>query len=215
VPRRKDAPATQAAKGFPGRRRSRELKAAADLAARAQPAADQVAAQRDPFAAPGMFRSAPVYYARALAVWSDTIRGLRTMGRLDSRYAPSIAIYCVAVQEWEAACKHIRQKGFVQEVVRTTGDKWFRPNPMLDVRAAAETTIRDKAKEFGLSPLFDQDLLRVQSFNRSNGQGDLFPPEGAEASPAAEGGETPRPVVEDPMDLMNRADSAPPLGKLN
>lgn len=209
--RRKDAPALQAAKGFPGKRRKQVMKAAADLAEKAQPAADQVAAARDPFAAPSMFRTSPVYYARALEVWTDTIRGLRIMGRLDSRYSPSIAIYCVAVQEWEVACKHIRQHGFTMKVKRTTGDSWLRPNPMLDVRAAAESTIRDKAKEFGLSPLFDQDLLRVQSFNRS--QGDLFNPEPGDA-PAA-GSEMPqRPPAEDPMDLMNRADSAPP-GKLN
>lgn len=210
--RRKDAPAFQAAKGYPGKRRSKVVAAAAELAAKAQPAADQVAAQRDPFAAPSMFRSAPAYYARALEVWIDTIRGLRTMGRLDSRYSPSIAIYCVAVQEWETACKHIRQNGFTMKVKRTTGDSWLRPNPMLDVRAAAESTIRDKAKEFGLSPLFDQDLLRVQSFNRSQQQGDLFQ---EEQGPPAPGQDVPaRPMVEDPMDLMNRSDSAPP-GKLN
>ncbi|WP_199085456.1 P27 family phage terminase small subunit [Bosea sp. ASV33] len=189
------------------------MKAAADLAEKAQPAADQVATARDPFAAPSMFRSAPAYYARALEVWSDTIRGLRIMGRLDSRYSPSIAIYCVAVQEWEAACKHIRQNGFTMKVKRTTGDTWLRPNPMLDVRSAAESTIRDKAREFGLSPLFDQDLLRVQSFNRSQQQGDLFQEE--PGAPSESGAEAPpRPAMEDPMDLMNRADSAPP-GKLN
>lgn len=214
--RRKDAPAAQAAKGYPGRRKSREQKAAAELAARAQPVADQVAAQRDPFAAPKMFTAAPVYYARALDVWSDTIRGLRVMGRLDSRYAPSIAIYCVAVQEWEEACRHVRQHGFVQKVKRTTGDMWLRPNPMLDIRAAAESTIRDKAREFGLSPLFDQDLLKVQSFNRSNGagQGDLFDEQPASGAPAGEQPAAPRPAPEDPMDLMNRADSPPP-GQLN
>ncbi|MFC5421963.1 P27 family phage terminase small subunit [Bosea eneae] len=208
--RRKDAPAQQAAKGYPGRRKSREQRAAAELAAKAQQAADQVAGQRDPFAAPAMFRQAPSYYARALQVWSDMIRSLRLMGRLDSRFAPSIAIYCVAVQEWEAACKHIRQHGFVQEVVRTTGDKWLRPNPMLDVRAAAESTIRDKAREFGLSPLFDQELLKVQSFNRSAGQqGDLFG-EGDEGRPSEAAPEAPRTQAEDPHDLMNRADSPPP-----
>lgn len=208
--RRKDAPAQQAAKGYPGRRKSREQKAALELAAKAQQAADQVAGQRDPFAAPAMFRQAPSYYARALAVWNDTIRGLKLMGRLDSRYAPSIAIYCVAVQEWETACKHIRQHGFVQEVTRTAGGTWLRPNPMLDVRSAAESTIRDKAREFGLSPLFDQELLKVQSFNRSAGQqGDLFG-EGDEGRPSDAAPEAPRPVAEDPHDLMNRADSPPP-----
>lgn len=208
--RRKDAPAQQAAKGYPGRRKSREQRAAAELAAKAQPAADQVAGQRDPFAAPAMFRQAPAYYARALDVWNDTIRGLKLMGRLDSRYSPSIAIYCVAVQEWETACKHIRQHGFVQKVKRTTGDSWLRQNPMLDVRGAAESTIRDKAREFGLSPLFDQELLKVQSFNRSTGQqGDLFG-EGGEGKPSDAAPEAPRPPAEDPHDLMNRADSAPP-----
>lgn len=208
--RRKDAPAQQAAKGYPGRRKSREQLAAAELAAKAQQAADQVAGQRDPFAAPAMFRQAPSYYARALDVWNDTIRGLKLMGRLDSRYAPSIAIYCVAVQEWEAACKHIRQHGFVQKVKRTTGDSWLRQNPMLDVRSAAESTIRDKAREFGLSPLFDQELLKVQSFNRSAGaQADLFD-EGGEGKSSDATPEAPRPSAEDPHDLMNRADSPPP-----
>jgi P27 family predicted phage terminase small subunit len=210
VGRRKDAPAQQAAKGYPGRRKSREQRAAAELAAKAQQAADQVAGQRDPFAAPAMFRQAPAYYARALDVWNDTIRGLKLMGRLDSRYAPSIAIYCVAVQEWETACKHIRQHGFVQKVKRTTGDSWLRQNPMLDVRSAAESTIRDKAREFGLSPLFDQELLKVQSFNRSAGsQADLFE-EGGEGRPSDAAPEAPRPQAEDPHDLMNRADSPPP-----
>lgn len=208
--RRKDAPATQAAKGFPGRRKAREMKAAIELAARAQPAADQVAAASDPFTAPSLFRSAPVYYARALAVWSDTIRGLRAMGRLDSRYAPSIAIYCVAVQEWEVACAHVRKNGFVQKVIRTTGDKWFRPNPMLDVRAAAESTIRDKAKEFGLSPLFDQDLLKVQTFNRSQGKGQGELPLEEPDEVGAAGDAPARQPGEDPLDLMNRADSPPP-----
>ncbi|WP_100962622.1 P27 family phage terminase small subunit [Bosea sp. FBZP-16] len=208
--RRKDAPAHQAAKGYPGRRKSREQKAAIELAAKAQQAADQVAGQRDPFAAPAMFRQAPAYYARALEVWNDTIRGLKLMGRLDSRYSPSIAIYCVAVQEWETACKHIRQHGFVQKVKRTTGDSWLRQNPMLDVRGAAESTIRDKAREFGLSPLFDQELLKVQSFNRSAGQqADLFG-ESDEGRPSETVPEAQRPQAEDPHDLMNRADSPPP-----
>jgi P27 family predicted phage terminase small subunit len=210
VGRRRDGPALQAAKGHPGRRKTREQKAAAELAAKAQQAADQVAGQRDPFAAPAMFRQAPAYYARALDVWNDTIRGLKLMGRLDSRYSPSIAIYCVAVQEWETACKHIRQHGFVQKVKRTTGDSWLRQNPMLDVRSAAESTIRDKAREFGLSPLFDQELLKVQSFNRSLGaQGELFD-EGGEGKPTDASTETARPQSEDPHDLMNRADSPPP-----
>src|SRR5690606_5286409 len=80
-------------------------------------------------------------------------------------------------------------------------------HPNVDFMAKAETALRLLDAEFGFTPVRDQDLVRVESFNAGQGR---LPLGGTHPQ---SGGHRPSPDDEpdaDPMGLMNGADSPPP-----
>ncbi|OMQ44937.1 P27 family phage terminase small subunit [Ensifer sp. 1H6] len=204
--RRKDDPLLQAAKGFPGRRRGKVEK---EIEAAAEAAAAQPATAADPFPIPDEFLKAPAYWAMAIKIWKEQSEVLRTAGRRRPGYRRALARYCIWSQLFIASSEQVRKQvpngGTTVKVKLGHGEFVYRTHPSIDFMAKAETALRLLDAEFGFTPVRDQDLVRVESFNASQGK---LPLGGAHpASPAARAD---RPPASDPMDLMNGSDSQPP-----
>lgn len=201
--RRKDDPLLQAAKGFPGRRKR---KVEAEIETAAEAAAAQPATAADPFPIPDVFVRAPAYWAEAIKVWKEQAEVLRSAGRRRPGYRRALARYCIWTQFYVSAAEQLRRDlprgGASIKVKKGDGETVIRTHPNIEFMAKAETALRLLDAEFGFTPVRDQDLVRVESFNA--GQGKL-PLSGSH--PASQ---TPRAPSDDPMDLMNASDSQPP-----
>ncbi|WP_424753374.1 P27 family phage terminase small subunit [Methylobacterium sp.] len=203
--RRKDDPGLQAAKGFPGRRKSKVLKEVAAAASSAE--AD--AARGEPFGVPSLFRKAPTYYRRAIQEWEAQSDTLRAAGRRRPGFRSALARYCMWTLIYESSVDQLRRdcpKGdFIVDWTPVGGSTRRIPHPALKIMADAEPILRNLEGEFGFTPRSDSDLVRVESFNRSQMR-----------LPLGDGGASPRAPEEgrhdqmDPMGLMDALDSAPP-----
>lgn len=201
--RRKDDPAVQAAKGFPGRRKGKVLREIEAAAAQVQhePSAD-------PYALPALFRKAPAYYRRASEVWAEQITALRTKGRRGTDYRPALTRYCLWVQYFEAAAEEVRKGGMTVRWTPAGSDsERVIPNPAYRVMEQARLALQPLEAEFGFAPLSDASLVRVESFNRRQLSLPIEPPGRGHGAPG-QGDD------DDPMDLMMSADSPPP-GRIN
>lgn len=206
--RRKDDPLLQAAKGFPGRRKAKvekEIDAAADAAATMPVTSD------DPFPLPSVFTRAPVYWAEAIRIWKEQSEVLRMAGRRRPGYRHALARYCIWTQFYVSAADQLRRDlpkgGASIRVKKGDGETVIRSHPNIDFMARCETALRLLDAEFGFTPVRDQDMVRVESFNRAQGKlplGGSHPDQPARGEPTA-----------DPMDLMNGADSPPPGVRTN
>ncbi|WP_037437140.1 P27 family phage terminase small subunit [Sinorhizobium fredii] len=202
--RRKDDPLLQAAKGFPGRRKG---KVEAEIEAAAEAAAALPATAADPFPIPDVFVKAPVYWGEAIKVWKEQSEVLRSAGRRRPGYRRALTRYCMWTQFYISAAEQLRRDlpkgGASIKVKKGDGETVIRTHPNIEFMAKAETALRLLDAEFGFTPVRDQDLVRVESFNASQGK---LPLGGSHpASPA--GRQAP---MNDPMDLMNGSDSQPP-----
>jgi len=205
--RRKDDPLLQAAKGYPGRRKSKvenEIEAAVE-------AVETAATADDPFPLPAIFLGAPVYWKAAIKLWKEQSEILRASGRRRPGYRPALTRYCIWTQLFNAASEQLRKDlpkgGLSVRVKKGDGETVIRAHPNIDFMARAETMLRLLDAEFGFTPQRDADLIRVESFNAGQGKFN-FPTQPASASPVDT-------ATNDPMDLMNAADSAPPVAQMN
>ncbi len=201
--RRKDDPLLQAAKGFPGRRQG---KVEAEIEAAAKAAEAMPATTDNPFPLPVEFQKAPVYWARAIQIWNETSEILKAAGRRRPGYRNALTRYCIWSQLFFASSEQVRKQvpngGTTVKVKLGHGEYVYRTHPSIDFMAKAETALRLLDAEFGFTPVRDQDLVRAETFNASQGK---LPLGGSHpASPAA------RAPANDPMDLMNNSDSQPP-----
>ncbi len=203
--RRKDDPALQKAKGYPGRRKRKtdqEIEAAAMIA-------DQEVVAADPFAVPSIFTKAPAYYRRAIAIWAGQAETLRASGRRRPGYRGGLARYCIWSQMYESAMEKLRRdcpKGELTiEWTPVGGTTRIIPHPSIKIMGDIEPRLRALEDDFGFTPRSDVNLVRVETYNRSS-QPDLF------ARPPGQGHEDASPdnAGEDPMDLMIASDSRPP-----
>jgi phage terminase small subunit len=205
--RRKDDPLLQAAKGFPGRRKGKveaEMDAAA-AAAEAMPSTSD-----NPFPLPEIFRRSPAYWKRAIAIWNEKSEVLKSSGRRRPGYRSTLTRYCMWSQFFFAAGEQLRKDlpngGATVKVKKGDGEFVYRSHPNIDFMAKAETALRLLDAEFGFTPVRDNDLMKVESFNA--GQGKL--PLGGAHPASKQTGPGEETAESDPMDLMNAADSAPP-----
>lgn len=208
--RRKDDPLLQAAKGFPGRRQGKvekEIAAAADAAAAMPATAD------NPFPIPAVFLKAPVYWAEAIRIWTEKADVLKAAGRRRPGYRHTLARYCMWSQFFFAAGEQLRKDlpkgGATVRVKKGDGEFVYRTHPNIDFMAKAETALRLLDAEFGFTPMRDQDLVRVESFNASQGRLPLGGAHQASGTRTDDNGAAQAETV-DPMGLMNSADSPPP-----
>lgn len=205
--RRKDDPLLQAAKGYPGRRKSKvdnEIEAAVD-------AVETAATVDDPFPLPAIFLGAPAYWKMAIKLWKEQSEILRASGRRRPGYRPALTRYCIWSQLFIAASEQLRKDlpkgGLSMRVKKGDGEMVTRAHPNVDFMARAETMLRLLDAEFGFTPQRDADLIRTESFNAGQGKFNFANPQQSPQQPAE--------THDDPMDLMNGSDTAPADARLN
>lgn len=205
--RRKDDPLEQAAKGFPGRRRSK-VEAAIEAAAQAAEAMPVTA--ENPYPLPSEFRGAPAYWSVAIRVWNEKSDVLKAAGRRRPGYRSTLTRYCMWSQFYFSAAEQLRKDlpkgGATVKVKKGDGEFVWRQHPNIDFMAKAETALRLLDAEFGFTPARDADLTKVESFNATQGRLPLGGTHPTQQKPDAGSAE----AASDPMDLMNSADSPPP-----
>lgn len=213
--RRKDDPLLQAAKGFPGRRQSKVEK---EIEAAAEAAASMPSTPDNPFPIPALFLNAPAYWSEAIKIWKEKSEVLKAAGRRRPGYRHTLARYCMWSQFFFAAGEQLRKDlpkgGATVKVKKGDGEYVYRTHPNIDFMAKAETALRLLDAEFGFTPVRDQDLVRIESFNASQGRlplGGTHPP----SAPAKDEDSGKHVAGGDPMDLMNSADSPPPGARPN
>lgn len=182
--RRGDAPAVQAAKGFPGRRKA-SVKA---RIAQAEKMAEQIAAaphEGDDVLAPPVFLTDPL--ARpALEVWKAYAPELRRTQRLGPLHRLHFAMFCVYMGEWMTASEDIRKNGAWQLVPTVSGGAMERTRPVVQWREIAYGNALDLGQRFGLTPREEYALFRDQSDAIAKNPG-LFAGQGGGQRPAHEG----------------------------
>lgn len=208
--RRKDDPLLQAAKGFPGRRRSAVEK---EIDAIASAAAKDPLPENGPYPVPSVFLEAPSYWRDAIKVWNEKSGNLKAAGRQRPAYMSGLIRYCMWTQLFIASAVQLRRdlpKGGVSvKVKKGDGETVIRTHPSIDFMAKAETALRLLEAEYAFTPYSDSNLTRIESFNAAQGRLPFGP--GLPAAP--KGGD--EPAAPDPSDLMTSTDSAPPGQRMN
>lgn len=211
--RRKDDPLLQAAKGYPGRRRKKVEK---EMEAAAEAAEQQPATVEDPYPVPAIFKNAPAYWKEATKTWEQCAAVLKTAGRRRPGYRAALTRYCIWTQLYLASAERLRKDcpdgGTTYKQKLGHGDTTIRTHPSVDFMGKAETALRLLDAEFGFTPMRDQDLIKVETFNAGQGR---LPLGGSHPQSAAPKQESGAPAGDDPMDLMNGSDSVPPGGLPN
>ena len=208
--RRRDNPEQQAAKGFPGKRRSkteRQIHHAEALAAQMAAAP----AEKGTRLAPPAFLTDPRLMP-ALTVWRDLGPELEKLNLLHALDRYTFAAFCYWVGEYNGAVLDILENGYSKNVRTVSGDLMPRRNPNVYRRDTAFNKFMDLADEFGLTPLARHKLIAQQS---AVGTGALFGhpvAHGAAAAPAQ------APSAADDNGLIGglaKLDSAPPPPRPN
>ncbi|WP_131194060.1 P27 family phage terminase small subunit [Lichenihabitans psoromatis] len=200
--RRPDTPELQAAKGFPGKRRSRverQAERAAEIAALLASAPGETA---DPLSPPALLHH-PMC-AAALAVWREYVPRLVRYNLLVPLDRHTFAMFCVYTAEFAEAHQDVVKRGYSSPVKTVSGDKMDRVNPSVDRRDNAQKIILDMAKRFGLTPLDRFSLIGHQAAAR----GGLFDQQAKPTTaPTADQTEV---EPDGLLGLMDSFDSAPP-----
>ncbi len=165
----------QAAKGFPGRRRSK-----AQRAAERQARVEQLLAPRAASAdLPEMLRDPK--YAGAASLWRSLAPELRRTHRLPAESEFYFVQVCIYAQEWVEATDDLHAKGFSQQVTTVAGGKMERRRPKTFDRQQAFSNLQELSRKFGLTPTDMYDLFKGQAAVATNNPGlfgeDRKPPE--------------------------------------
>lgn len=203
------SPELEKAKGYPGKRRSKADAALEQAARLAEMIASAPAGSGDPLSPPAFIdaRSAP-----ALRIWSDLAPTLVATGRLTEEDRFVFAQFCVYAGEWVAANEEVLAKGFSQRVKTVAGGYMERTRPAVAIRERAFDVVCKLAEKFGLTPRDRYSLFKDQA---SAGLGGLFGQPGSrsrdEEAGSAGTSAAAGPAEDDPIGLLGRMDSAPPL----
>lgn len=206
--RRKDDPAVQAAKGYPGRRQKQteaELKAQAS----GPSAEEQLLASMDIAGLRPPARFARKEFKEERDVWMAVAPRLQKTLRASAEFQAPLVAYCDAVARYNRSVLELRRKGYTVSVKTVSGDAMLRVNPSEKVRQQALVEILALSDRFGFTPRDNFALLidqrRVLEAGAGGGQGDLGLFGGREQTL----GETPAGAA-DPVGGMDRFDSPPP-----
>ncbi len=208
--RRGDPPEVQAAKGHPGRRKTKVEK----QIERSQQLADLLAAapseSGDALSPP---RFLDERFAPALRVWRDYAPRLQKLNLLDHLHRYTFSLFCIAVGEWVTANEDILAEGYSSKVKTVSGDFMWRENPAVSRRDAATKIIFEMSKRFGLTPLDQANLFKEHAASPLGGLfGDRAQPgtgeRGGEAQAAV-------PQADDVVGMLARMDAPPPGTRTN
>lgn len=201
------SPELEKARGYPGKRKSKADRQLEEAGRLAEMLASAPAASGDALSPPGFIdkRSAP-----ALRIWSELAPTLVATGRLTEEDRFVFAQFCVYAGEWVAANEEVLAKGFAQRVKTVAGGYMERTRPAVAIRERAFDVVCKLAEKFGLTPRDRYSLFKDQA---AAGLGGLFGQQGRtrDDGPDAEQGAAAGPAEEDPIGLLGRMDSAPPL----
>jgi P27 family predicted phage terminase small subunit len=201
--RRRDPAEMQAAKGYPGKRRSKTDRQIAEAEALAELLAAAPAESDDALGPPALLNDARLL--PALTIWRDYAPRLQKLNLFAALDRHSFAIFCVYYADFVAAQADINKNGFSRLVKTVSGDRMPRNNPAVDRRDTAVKFILEFSKRFGLTPLDRLDLIGKQAGGFNGG---LFPDR-----PGPETGEPAKdPAGKDDsvIGIANRFDSPPP-----
>lgn len=205
--RLKDRPDDQKAKGFPGKRRSRVERQIAEANKLAALLAASPAESGDRLAPPALLTDPRL--APALAVWRDYVPRLAKMNFFGELDRETFAIFCVSCGEFIAAQQDILDHGYSRNVKTISGDLMPRINPSVERREAAQKTIFEISRRFGLTPLDQFALVRLQAGSGIVPPAGLFPPTPQQPA-AGDQPPAPQPVNENLVGILDGMDSPPP-----
>lgn len=203
--RRKDPPAVQAAKGFPGRR-TKAVVAQAKVDAARPSAEEQLLASMDVAGLRPPHRFALKNFKEERDVWMAVAPRLKLTLRASAEFQAPLVAYCDAVARYNRSVLELRRKGYTVSVKTVSGDKMIRVNPAEKIRQQALVEILALSDRFGFTPRDNFALLldqrRVLERGAGGGQGDL----GLGMPQPGEGPAT----ATDPVGGMDRFDTPPP-----
>lgn len=208
--RRGDPPEVQAAKGHPGRRKTKVEKQIEKAKHMAELLASAPSASADGLAPPVFLDER---FAPALYVWRDFAPRLHKLNLLDHLHRYTFAMFCVAVGDWIAAREDLAAKGDWFMVRTVSGDVMPRPNPSRDIADRSLKTALELSKRFGLTPYDQANLFKEHAASPLGGLfGDRAQPgageRGGEAQAAA-------PQADDVVGMLSRMDAPPPGTRTN
>lgn len=174
--------ADQAAKGFPGKRRSKAQRAAEAAQRTAALLAPVEGAKAD---LPAML--ADPKYAGAAEMWRRLAPELRRTHRLPRESEFNFTQLCIYAQEWVEATEDLHANGFSQAVKTVAGGKMERRRPRQFDRQQAYANCLELGARFGLTPHDMYALFKDQALVAARHPG-LFGDErqAAQPAPAAE-----------------------------
>ena len=201
--RRKDPPAVQAAKGFPGRRR-KAVEAEAKVIAMAPPGEEDILASLDIAGLRPPPRFARREFKEERDVWMAVAPRLKQTLRASAEFQAPLVAYCDAVARYNRSVLELRRKGYTVSVKTVSGDSMMRVNPAEKVRQQALVEILALSDRFGFTPRDNFALLldqrRVIEAGAGQRQGDLSLPNPGEGTA----------IAQDPIGGMDRFDTPPP-----
>lgn len=198
----------QAAKGFPGKRKSKALRAAEQAAKIAALLAPSTGAVAD---LPAMLQDTK--YAGAAAVWRRMAPELRRTHRLPPESEHIFLQLCIYLQEWVEATEDLHSRGFSQHISTVAGGKMERRRPKVFDRQQAFQNVQLLSGGFGLTPMDMYALFKDQALAMQKNPG-LFGDERRTAAPAPASEPAAGEVEETPaasrIGSIDRMKSAPP-----
>lgn len=210
-----DPPDVQAAKGHPGKRRSKVEKQLDEAARLAKDMASAPSSGPDVLSPPAYLDNPA--FAAALAVWNELAPRLSRMNMLQPMDRYSFAMLCVYIAEWVEATQDIAKQGYVKNVKTVSGDSMPRRNPNVHRRDVADKMILELSARYGVTASDRAKLLRQQSVLPAG----LFDQrQGVQRANADDddAAETPAPKpapAQDVIGAMDGFDSLPPDGLPN
>jgi len=158
--RRPDSPDEQAAKGFPGKRKSKTQKQIAHAEEIAALLVAAPAESSDPLAPPAMLNDPRCAAPRA--IWLDYVPRLARINAVTETDRHTFAMFCVYTAEFAAANAAIIDEGYSRNVKTISGSMMPRKNPNVERRDTACAFMLDLAKRFGLTATDRFNLLSQQ-----------------------------------------------------
>lgn len=213
---RKADPTSRSAKTDPAQRRTRQSRAAKAIAAsedRARAAAERAAAFANSNVStdmPAFMREDP-QYAGAAAIWRHHEPLLKERNFWEPNFIGPFTGFCIYYDEFIAADREVKQKGWGVEGKSTSGGQRFWRNPAVDVRDHAFGRVMELSSRYAFTPL-DLYKLERESAAATGARGGRSPSEPGEQLPLTE---------RQPADLsrgpgaLSQLDGEPPSGHLN
>jgi P27 family predicted phage terminase small subunit len=214
--RRPDGPGVQAAKGHPGKRKSKVKERLTQVEHVAKLLAEAPASGPDVLSPPAFIADAKSN--GALAVWKQLAPRLRETHRLSPTHRLTFAMFCSYFAEWVWAQADIETNGYTQTVPLTGNHGVMeRLRPSVKIREIAFGAVMDLSKNFGLTPTDEYALFAHQRLAAGNNPG-LFDTPNAPAQPA-DGradpldGDPPEAATPRLVGGLGALDSEPPPGR--